>query len=314
MGILVLLTAFLLAASANPIGNSREDSVGTASHNEAEDVRSTNDESQLSSGDDTTSDTNEAPTSIDEVSNSTEHTGDGSNENSQNGDVDNEDTRNEDVHSGDVGDENSDNGDTTNSNSNNEDVNNEDANNGNSPNGAVHTSVVSTASTTPTTSPTGEDSETKNITLPADADPLDCRARNPKTHIYLACQFSCEGDMMELAQDNATCLFNYTENPADENNSTRPNWNETGVCQKGDCVRTPSEVTEATSPASSPTGTTTAAGVTEKASEAVTPETTTSPESSSPETTTSAMNSEMDSRTTAQPSPPVPDFSPVAMP
>lgn len=192
------------------------------------------------------------------------------------------------------------------------------------------TSLNDSASTTSTEGPTIEDSETKNITVPDDADPVDCQARNPKKHIYLECQFSCQGDMMELAQDNSTCLLNYTGNAANDNDSNWPNWNKRGVCQRGECVPNATQVTTAnpessptgvtfttgfteTIPDSTPTGTATTIGVTENVYQTVTPKSTITPGSSSTERNASSMKSGMESKIPSNPSPPTSDFSPVAM-
>lgn len=305
MGTVALLAAFLLAASANPITNSNDHSPEDApdahdTHTDSDHVTDSDHSSQSSSRGDTVSSSDEPRASSNEAPQNTENPVDPDNTDPYSGDSD----------PGHLDKENS--------------------NNGGADSSDGLSSEVSTASTASTTSPSIEDSTTTNTTIPEDADPVDCRARNPKKHIYLECQFSCEGDMMELALDNSTCLLNYTLNAAAANASTRPNGNKTGVCLKGDCVPKPAEVTEATpepsptdltstpsiteaSPESSPTETTHTTGITENESTLTTPKSGASLESSSPEAPTWPDDSGVNSTISSEPPLPTRDFSPVAM-
>lgn len=103
----------------------------------------------------------------------------------------------------------------------------------------AHTLSGPTLSTNSTNGSTDIEPPTTNVTQPPDGDPEDCRAADPTKHVYLMCQFMCNGDMMVLAKDNSTCLL------GGETPSTIPTVlqdrripeNATiGVCDGGNCI------------------------------------------------------------------------------
>lgn len=75
---------------------------------------------------------------------------------------------------------------------------------------------------------------------PADDDPRDCNITDGEDHVYSSCQFLCSGDEMEVARENATCYLNQTEaTAAPFGVRTRMESNETGICRDGYCVPQP---------------------------------------------------------------------------
>lgn len=104
-------------------------------------------------------------------------------------------------------------------------------------------------------------SPNETVTLPPDSDPPDCRNGSQLGHIFLQCEFECQGDQMEVAPPNATCYL-YPPTAKTElrynemDNYTEVNSNETGVCLEGKCVPRPTDVpgfTTQSSPAESST-------------------------------------------------------------
>lgn len=237
MGTLVLLTAFLLAASANPIVNSPEDTVEEASLKDPENVLSTDNDAELPSGDNTANNINEAYPSIDEVPDSTVSNGDTDNREADNGgahygDVHNGDADNGHLNSGDVY-----NGDARNRNAHTDDVYNQNSGNTDAQNEEVLTSAVGTASTTPTTTSVSN----SEIELHK-GDDTDCNYTNTANHTFLKCQFLCETDEMELAPANASCYLNQTKTTFSSLGvRSRMEAMQTGICQDGECIPQPPE-------------------------------------------------------------------------
>lgn len=262
MGTLVLLTVFLLAASANPIVNSPEDTVAEASLKDPENVLSTDDDPELPPGDNTANNTNEAHPSIDEVPDSTASTGDTGN---READVHNEDADNGHLNSGD-----GDNGDARNGNAHTDDVYNENSGNTDAQNEEVLTSAVGTASTTPTTTSVSN----SEIELHR-GDDTDCNYTNTANRTFLKCQFLCETDEMELAPANASCYLNQTKTTFSSLGvRSRMEEMETGICQDGECIPRPPE-------------TSTSISTTEPSSSFSAAETSTSPSATQTSTSTS---------------------------
>lgn len=217
MGTLVLLTAFLLAASANPIVNSPQDTVVEASSKDPENALSTDDETQTSPVDHTANNADEPHPSINEVPYSTENTGDTDNEDAAHGDGHYRDGHNGDAHNG-------------------------HSNSGYGDNGGAHnedglTSAVGADSTTPTTTSVSN----SEIELHK-GDDSDCNFTDGTNHTYQKCQFLCETDEMEVAPPNASCYLNQTKTTFSSLGvRNRMDATETGICQDGECIRRPPE-------------------------------------------------------------------------
>lgn len=277
MGTFVLLAAFLLVASATPIQHLSDTSDGDTLDTQSEDGPSSlSEDVSVSNAEPHPSDTPTDATSgnggQDEASSST-YSEDGSESGSTHPEDDSE-------HSG--GGDAPQNEDNSNLHSETSSVPSED-NTADDAGGAVTSSVstvssiatesssataptdktgdmlstlVSIDSTNSTISPSDETTESQNITEPPDADPADCRTRHPETHHYLFCQFSCGGDMMLQAPENATCLVNYTEeagNLSAQHGSNRSNTLfAEGVCTSGQCVERISENVPATEDSPNP--------------------------------------------------------------
>lgn len=304
MGTIVVLFAFLLAASANPIEKSSHISSAENSDTNVQDgshlpnEAGLTDAAEVSDGDDTVRQNEEqAPTSVESAVNG----GDDSHKNEE-----------EPFSHSDTPPVSTGNGATNNA-------------------GDVVSLPISSDTSIPTERPTDGDSETTIVTLPPDADPVDCRARNPKTHVYLECEYSCEGDIMEVARDNSTCLVNYTGPLTEDIGSTEQNENITGVCMEGRCVPKFTNATETTpqSAASATTATTAIAESSKQSTTATTSttttvsettpqppaaETTTTPASDSPKTSPNSEDSAQARDISSQSPPSPPDSGPVAMP
>lgn len=241
MGTLVLLTAFLLAASANPIVNSPEDTVDEASSKDPGDVLSTDDETQMPPVDNTANNADEPHSPINEVPYSTENPGDTNNGDAANGDGHYRDGANEDA----------DNGHSNSGYEDNRDAHNEDG--------------LTSDSTTPTTMPTEDnatnssdeaatwtnDTASDTSTKPSvsnseielhKGDDSDCNFTDGANHTYQKCQFLCETDEMQVALPNASCYLNQTKTKFSSlgvRNRMEPI--ETGICQDGECIPRPPE-------------------------------------------------------------------------
>lgn len=112
---------------------------------------------------------------------------------------------------------------------------------GNHTNGSDHGDTFSnqTFSTNATNDSTNTEPSTTYVTQPPDGDPEDCNAADPTNHVYLLCTFLCDGDMMESAKDNATCLLGAatpTPIPAVQEERRVPENAKLGVCSGGTCV------------------------------------------------------------------------------
>lgn len=224
MGTIVVIVAFLLAASASPIDQSPHDSSGEFSGTNVQD--------------DQHSSTDEVPSDVDKVS------GEGDTirhdeETGSSGGGDDSQTHDEETPSpGDMLSVST----------------GSDANNNS---GMAVSTSLSTATSISTEGPIDLVTDTTNVTQPPDADPYDCQNRNPLTHIYEACTFLCGGDMVATARDYSTCLLNYTGNFTEKSEPTRLEKNATGVCLEGKCIPKPNNVTETTPESSTATTTTT---------------------------------------------------------
>lgn len=179
---------------------------------------------------------------------------------------------------------------------------------------AVSTSL-STATTISTEGPIDLVTDTTNVTQPPDADPFDCQNRNPRTHTYDMCTFGCGGDMVETAPDFSRCLLNYTGNFTETREPTGLKENATGVCLDGTCIPKPNNVTETTPQSSTATTTTTTPTISETTPKASVTDTdrTENPESSSPESNTNHNDSVVAIGNSSQPLPSPKDDVPVAM-
>lgn len=243
MGTVLILTAFLLAASANPIeqtfdGNSIEAPAGTdedvsgsvhhpindsalpttnehytQNHGEDKDI---NGVSNGGSGEDQTSNSdaeNASPSPVSSVPTSTTmlNTAD-----------DDEDTNTETGPTGEPGEDQTDNNDTDNASS-------------------------SSLSSVPTSTTKLQDSKQETndtVTPPPDADPVDCRNATELHHSFMLCTYSCQGDQMFTAPDKSPCYLNETEIRLQLFGvRSRMATTSTGVCMNGNCV-TPGELNE----------------------------------------------------------------------
>lgn len=213
MGTLVLLTAFVLAASANPIVNSPEDTVDEASSKDPGNVFSTDDETQMPPVDNTANNADEPHSPINEVPYSAQNPGDTNNGDAANGDG----------HSRDGANEDADNGHSNSGYEDNKDAHNEDG--------------LTSDSTTPTTTSVSN----SEIELHK-GDDSDCNFTDGANHTYQKCQFLCETDEMQVALPNASCYLNQTKTKFSSlgvRNRMEPI--ETGICQDGECIPRPPE-------------------------------------------------------------------------
>lgn len=284
MGTIVVIVAFLLAATANPIDDASHHSSGEylntighdGSHSSPEELPK--DDAQVS-GEDTT-----VPHDVEHGSSSTDSP-------VSNGD----DSHNQDEESVSPSD--------TPSVSTSSDASNNS--------GQAVSSSVSTATPVSTERPIAVDTDPTNVTEPPDADPYDCKNRNPRKHIYEACTFTCGGDMVATALDHSKCLLNYTGNFTETNEPTGLKENATGVCVDGACIPKPNNATE-TTPQSSTATTITISEKTPEPSVTYT-DTTENHESSSPESNTNHNESVVAIGDSSQPPPSPQDDVPVAM-
>lgn len=229
MGTIVVLFAFLLAASANPIDKSSHISsaensdinVQDGSHSSHEagptdaaevsgdgDTGSHHEEQTPSSAESTVSGVDDSPKPDEEQATSSTDsslTGENGSPNQDGEPVSHSDTPPDSIGNGgsyNTGDDVSLSISTATS------ISTEPSAQGNDTDGSqhAHTSSEPTLPTNSTNGSTDIEPPTTNVTQPPDGDPEDCRAADPMNHVYLMCQFMCNGDMMVLAKDNSTCL------------------------------------------------------------------------------------------------------------
>lgn len=98
-----------------------------------------------------------------------------------------------------------------------------------------------TLNSTISTNSSGPDYELPSSTVdskpPPDEDPNDCNITDGDNHVYLACQYLCSGDEMTMARENAPCYLNQTETKlAPLEVRSRTTTTEKGVCKNGYCV------------------------------------------------------------------------------
>lgn len=135
---------------------------------------------------------------------------------------------------------------------------------------AEATAATTESSTADTPTPQSNDT----VTVPADADPKDCKNATEKNHTYVLCTYSCQGDEMFSAPDDSPCYL-YPENVVPgilipkQYNRTEHNANETGVCFQGDCI--PRSTAAPQTPTVSSLGTTTTTTTTETGGETQSP-------------------------------------------
>lgn len=255
MGTVLLLAAFLLTVSANPIANSLEGSNEDGPDTHHEDGPPTDDDSELSHQQSTNNDQGEQETSSDDLTHSTDD-----NEADDTEEQDTQDTSHdksadytEDNTASNAGDEHS-------SSVSNDSTTSTKGGNTTNPTEVTATSSVTTVSTSSTGPDTSTQQSSDMVTTPADADPSDCRNATEKNHTFMLCSYSCQQDEMFVAPDNTTCYlhppdmmtnFRLTE----EYNHTEGNANETGVCYDGRCVRRPTEIPGAPTESSPDTST-----------------------------------------------------------
>lgn len=104
------------------------------------------------------------------------------------------------------------------------------------------TSSVSTVSTPSTELEESTQATTKgSFTPPPDADPEDCRNASKPNHAFLLCTYSCQEDEMFTAPDHSVCFLD-TDNGTrgnritQEYNQTHHDASKIGVCYDGQCV------------------------------------------------------------------------------
>lgn len=170
-----------------------------------------------------------------------------------------------------------------------------------------------TVSTSVSTATPISTEDTANVTQPPDADPYDCQNRNPLKHIYDACTFLCGGDMMGTARDYSRCLLNYTGNFTEESEPTGLNENATGVCFQGTCIVKPNNATETTPQSPTVTTTTTTPTISESTPEPSMAETVANPETSGTGSPTTPNDSDVGIDTSSQSPPSQLYEGPVAM-
>lgn len=286
MGTIVVIIAFLLAASASPIDQSSHDSSvessGTNVHDELH-----------SSPDGVSSDVGNGSGEDGTVPHDVEHGSSSGDSTVSDGDY----SQNQDEQSSSPSD--------TPSVSTNSDASNNS--------GQAVSSSVSTATPMSTEPPTDVVTDTTNVTQPPDADPYDCQNRNPQTHTYDACTFSCGGDMMAQAPDYSRCLLNYTGNFTENSEPAGLPENATGVCVDGMCKQMPNNVTETTTQSSTATTTTTASTTSETTREPSAADTDTNHEISGPGSPTSHNDSVVGIQISSQSPPPQLGDGPVIM-
>lgn len=278
MGTIVVIVAFLLAASANPIDDVSHHSSGQSSDNNGHD---------------------ESPSSAHEVaSHAAEVTGEDIGQHDEEQDPSSSDPS---VSSGDDSQQDEETAplyDTPDVSSGNDSSNNA---------GDTVSSPRSPVTEISTQQSIDVDTDTRDVTQPPDGDPFDCKAPKPETHIYDICTFLCSGDMMQTAPDNSICLLNYTGNFTEKNEPTGLKENATGVCVGGTCIPKPTNSTETTGQSTTSTTTTTTPAIPETTPEPSVAGTATNPERSGPENPTNLNDSvveiDMSQSTPSQPGP-----------
>lgn len=270
MGTIVVIVAFLLAASANPIDDVSHHSSGESSDNNGPDE-------SLSSA-------HEVPSHADEV------TGEDMGQHDENQDASSSDPSVSSGNDSQQDEETAPPSDTPDVSSGNDSSNNA---------GDVVSSPEIPVTQLSTEQTIDVDTDRRNVTEPPDGDPYDCKAPKPEAHVYEACSFLCSGDMMETAPENSTCLLNYTGNFTEQNEPTGLQENVTGVCVQGSCIKKPTNGTE-TTPQSSMDTTTTTPNISETSPEPSVTDTATNPESSSPDIPTTTNDSVVKIDSTSQ--------------
>lgn len=288
MGTIVVIVAFLLAASANPIDDGSRHSSGESSDPNGHD-------GSHASHDELPSDVAQVSGESDTNRHDEENESSGGDSPVSSGD----DSQAQDEETASPSDTPS------------VSTGSDESNNSGMP---VSTSL-STATSISTEGPIDLVTDTTNVTQPPDADPFDCQNRNPRTHTYDMCTFGCGGDMVETAPDFSRCLLNYTGNFTETTEPTGLKENATGVCLDGTCIPKPNNVTETTPQSSTATTTPTTPTISETTPEPSVTDTdrTENPESSSPESNTNHNDSVVAIGNSSQPLPSPKDDVPVAM-
>lgn len=117
------------------------------------------------------------------------------------------------------------------------------------------TSPVSTVST-PSEVEESTQETNGSFTLPPDADPEDCRNASKPNHAFLLCSYSCQGDEMFTAPNRSVCFLNTSMETignriTQEYNHTQHDASVMGVCIDGQCISNstdpPTAITESSS-------------------------------------------------------------------
>lgn len=90
----------------------------------------------------------------------------------------------------------------------------------------------------------------QTVTEPPDGDPSDCKNASAQGHINLQCTFMCSGDEMIVAMNYTPCYMNQTQGTFGLSGTevhSRTGETNIGVCIDGDCVPNSTTVTSTSS-------------------------------------------------------------------